>query len=97
MSDILISPHRWHVYCLSKSEIRRRGCEYCRENTNIHMGVNLARKCRTILLVLTADMCIASVRVRSVVVDVSIAGGILMFIWGKLSTEVSSSFISPHC
>ena len=46
------------------------------------MGVNLAPKCRNLLLVLTADMCIAYVRVMSVSVDVSIAGGILMFIWG---------------
>ena len=46
------------------------------------MGVNLAPKCREFLLVLAADMCIAHVRVRSVGVDVSIAVGILMFIWG---------------
>ena len=47
------------------------------------MGVNLAPKCRKILYVLTADMCIAYVRVMSVCVDVSIAWGILMFIWGS--------------
>ena len=46
------------------------------------MGVNLAPKCRDLLLVRAADMCIAHVRVMSVGVDVSIAGGILMFIWG---------------
>ena len=46
------------------------------------MGVSLAPKCRALLLVVTADMCIAWVRVRSVGVDVSIAVGILMFIWG---------------
>ena len=46
------------------------------------MGVNLAPKCRKLLLVLAADMCIAQVRVRSVGVEVSIARGILMFICG---------------
>ena len=45
------------------------------------MGVSLAPKFRSLLLVLAADMCIAWVRVRSVGVDVSIALGILMFIW----------------
>ena len=45
------------------------------------MGVNLAPKRHK--LVRTADMCIARVRVRSVGVDVSIAGGILMFIRGS--------------
>ena len=45
-------------------------------------GVNLAPKCRNLLLVRTADMCIAHVRVMSVSVDVSIAWEILMFIWG---------------
>ena len=44
------------------------------------MGVNLAPKCRKFLFVLTAD---AYVRVMSVSVDVSIALGILMFIWGS--------------
>ena len=34
-------------------------------------------------IVLDADMCIAYVRVMSVSVDVSIAWGILMFIWGS--------------
>ena len=46
------------------------------------MGVNLAPKCRNLLFVLAADMCITHVRVMSVSVDVSIARGILMFIWG---------------
>ena len=47
------------------------------------MGVgNLANVCRGLLCILAADMCIAEVRVRSVGVDVSIAVGILMFIWG---------------
>ncbi len=46
------------------------------------MGVNVEAKRRNLLYVLTADMCIARVRVRSVGVDVSIAVGILMFIWG---------------
>ena len=46
------------------------------------MGVNLAPMCRQLLYVLTADMCIAKVRMRSAGVDVSIAKGILMFIWG---------------
>ena len=40
------------------------------------MGVNLAPKCRQLLYVLAADMCIAHVRVMSVNVDVSIAQGI---------------------
>ena len=52
-------------------------------NTDVHIGVNLAPKCRQLLYVLTADMCIARVGVRSAGVDVSIAGGILMFIWGQ--------------
>ena len=51
-------------------------------NTDVHMGVNLAPKCRHLLLVLAADMCIAQVRVRSIGVDVSIALAILMFICG---------------
>ena len=70
------------MYCPGKSEVCRRRCEYCRGKTDVHMGVNLAPKCRNLLFVLTADMCIALVRVRSVGVDVSIAAGILMFIWG---------------
>ena len=46
------------------------------------MRVNIAPKCRELLLVLAADMCIVLVRVRPVGVDVSIAWGIRMFIWG---------------
>ena len=46
-------------------------------------------------ILLRADISIADVRVMSVGVDVSIAVGILMFIWGKLSTNVSESFVSP--
>ena len=61
------------MYCLSKSEIRRRRYEYCRRDTDVHMGVNLANVCRVVLCILAADMCIAKVRVRSVGVDVSIA------------------------
>ena len=41
------------------------------------MGVNLAPKCRQLLYVLAADMCLAHGRVMSVGVDVSIAEGIL--------------------
>ena len=44
------------------------------------MEVNLVPKCRELLLVLTADMCIAYVRVRSVGVDMNIVEGIMMFI-----------------
>ena len=51
-------------------------------------------KCRDLLLVLAADMCIAKVRVRSEGVDVSMSWGILMFIWGNPSAEVSRSFTS---
>ena len=47
------------------------------------MLVNLANLCRGLLYVLAADMCTARVRVRSVGVDVTIARGILMFIWGS--------------
>ena len=47
------------------------------------MGKNLATKCRNLLVVLTADMGIAEARVRSVGVDVSIAVGILMYVWGE--------------
>ena len=68
------------MYCPGKSGVRRRRCEYCRGNTDGHIGVNLAPKCRTILLVLADDMCTAQVRVGSVGVDVSIARGILMVI-----------------
>ena len=46
------------------------------------MGVNLANVCHELLYVLAADMTIDPVRVRSVGVGVSIAVGILMFIWG---------------
>ena len=46
------------------------------------MGVNVAPKCRNLLLVLTADMCIARVRVRCIGVDVSITAAILIFVWG---------------
>ena len=60
------------------------------------MGVNLANVCRELLLVRTADMCIACVRVSSVGVDVSIALGILLLIWGKPNAEVSIFCISPH-
>ena len=70
------------MYCPAKSEIRRRRCEYCRGNTDVHMGVNLANVCRDLLCIRAADMCIAQLRVRSVGVDVSIAECILMFIWG---------------
>ena len=68
------------MYCLGKSEIRRRRCEYCPRNTDVHMGVNLANVCRGVLRILAADIRITGVRVRSVGVDMSIAGGILMFI-----------------
>ncbi len=74
---------RGNVYCTRKSEFRRRRCEYCPGTTDVHMGVNLAPKCRRLLLVRTADMCIVYVRVSSVGVDVSIAPGLLMFIWGS--------------
>ena len=37
---------RWHGYCPGKSEIRRRRCEYCPGNTDVHMEVNLANECR---------------------------------------------------
>ena len=47
------------------------------------MGVILANVCRELLCILAADMSIAHVRVRSVGVDVSIAGELLMFIWGS--------------
>ena len=46
------------------------------------MGVYLVPKCRIFVILLRADMSIAMVRVWSVGVDVSIAVGILMFIWG---------------
>ena len=46
------------------------------------MGLNLAYVCREFLLVRRVDMSITRVRVRSVGVDVSIAKGILMLIWG---------------
>ena len=45
------------------------------------MGINLAPQCRNLSLVLTADMCIARVRVRSMGVDVSITRAILISIW----------------
>ena len=46
------------------------------------MGVNLAPKCRELLLVIAVDMFIALVRVMTVGVEVSIATGILKFVWG---------------
>ena len=46
------------------------------------MGLNLAPKCRNLLLVFAVDMCIARVRVRSIGVVVSITRAILMFLWG---------------
>ena len=67
---------------ISLEEVLMRRSEYCRGNTDVHMGVNLAPKCREFLLVLAADMFIAWARVRSVGVEVSIATGILMLVWG---------------
>ena len=53
------------------------------------MGINLATKCRNLLLSLAADMCIAGVRVRSVGVDVSIA---------PLNTDVHmGANLAPKC
>jgi hypothetical protein len=52
VSQSVISPHRSHVYCPRKSDVRKRRCEFCRGNTHVHMGVNLAPKCRQLLLVL---------------------------------------------
>ena len=46
------------------------------------MGINLAPKCRHLLLVLAADICIAEVRVMSIGVDVSMTRVTLMFTWG---------------
>ena len=92
----LLVPTADMCIALRKSDVRKRRCEYCVGDTHVHMGVNLAPKCRKFLLVPTADMCIAYVRVMSVSVDVSIASGILMFIWGQLSTKVSPAFISPR-
>ena len=63
------------MYCSRKSDVRKRRCEYCVGDNDVHMWVNLAQKCRKSLYVLTADMCIAHVRVMSVSVDVSIAVG----------------------
>ena len=57
---------------------------------------NLKQKCCVFSYVRTADMYIARVRVRSVGVDVSIAGGIQMFIWGKAKAEMLCFFICPH-
>ena len=48
------------------------------------------------VLVPSADISIAEVRVRSVGVYVSIAVGILMFIWGKPKAEVLCFAICPH-
>ena len=44
VSRAFIRPRRWHVYCPGKSEIRRRRCEYCLGDTDVHMGGNLAPK-----------------------------------------------------
>ena len=51
VSPAFIRPRRWHVYCQRKSEARRHRCEYCQRSTDVHMGVNLAPKCRELLLV----------------------------------------------
>ena len=42
-------------------------------------------------------MCIADVRVMSVCVDVSIAWGIMMFMWGEPIKNVSESLITSYC
>ena len=43
-----------------------------------------------------ADMSIAQARVRSVGVDVSIAKGILMFIWAKPKAELTFFLLVPR-
>ena len=70
------------MYCQGKSEIRRRRYEYCRGNTDVRMGVDLAPMCRSFLLVPAADISIPVGIMRFISLDVSIAEGILMFVWG---------------
>ena len=53
-------------------------------------------KCRELSLVPTADISIPLKIIRLIRVDVSIAQGILMFIWGEPSAEVSRTLVSPH-
>ena len=67
-------------------------CEYSRGNTGVRMGGNLAPKCRTFLLVPTADI---SILFGIICLDMSIPEGILMFVRGKPSAKVSDFFISP--
>ena len=62
-----------------------RRCEYCTSNTDVHMGGNLTPKRRTFLLGSTADLGIPVGILRYLCADVSIAGGILMFILGLTS------------
>ena len=64
-------------------------------NTDVHIGVNLAPKCRKFLLVRTADMCIAHVRVMSVSVDMSIAWGILMYV--HMGVNLAPKCRNPEC
>jgi hypothetical protein len=47
------------------------------------MGGNLALMCRSFLLVPTTDISIPEGIIRLISLDVSIAAGILMFIWGE--------------
>ena len=62
--------------------MRKRRHDYCQGDTDVHMGVTLANVCRDFLCILAADMCIARVRVGPVGVELSIAEGVLVFLWG---------------
>ena len=69
-----------------------------RGNTDVHVGIIIAPKCRNLLFVLAADMCIARVGVRSIGVDVSKTSAILMSrkiaisMHQQLSFELGPSF-----
>ena len=71
------------LYSRGNTEVHISRCEYCRGNTDVHMGGNLAPMCRSFLLVRRADISIPVGILRFISLDVSIAGGILMFIWGE--------------
>ena len=53
-------------------------------------------ECRELLLAPTADISVPLEIMRFIGVDVNIARGILMFIWGEPNAEVPRTFISPH-
>ena len=71
-----------------------RRCDYRRGINDVHMGKLNADLC-TFLLVPTADIRIPSGTIRVLCADVSIAVGLLMFMWGKPNAEVLCFLLVP--